>query len=340
MSKTVVTVGIDLAKQVFSVHGVDAEGRTVLQKTVARDQLHSLIAQLPPCRIGMEACSGAHEWARRFLAHGHDVRLIAPTFVAPYRKGGKNDGNDAAAICEAVSRPSMRFVPLKTLEQQAMLTLHRVREGFVEERVAVISRIRGLLAEFGEVLPQKAITVRREVPELLERLPARAAGAIRDLYAHMLHLEARVKDYDRQLKELARESEPVQRLMTRPGIGQLTASALVATVGNAHAFKNGREFAAWLGLTPRQYSTGGKTRLGPITKRGDIYLRKLLILGARHVLRMMHRYPQSRLHRWAQGVQARRGWQRACVAVAAKTARIAWALLVGRPDPQLEAATA
>ena len=322
----VTTVGIDLAKNVFSVHGVDAQGREVLRRTVRREQLLALIAQLPSCLIGMEACSGAHDWARQFQALGHSVRLMAPKFVAPYRKSGKNDGNDAEAICEAVARPNMRFVPLKSLEQQSVLTLHRVRQGFVEERTATINRIRGVLAEFGHVLPQRAIEVRRRVPALLEQLPALAARAVRDLFAHVRILDQHLIDYEREIERLARTDERAARVQQLNGVGPLSASAIVASVGNGHEFKNGRQFAAWLGLVPRQYSTGGKTRLGHITRRGDPYLRTLLIMGARAVLQAATRR-KDQLSRWALAVRERRGYHRACVAIAAKNARIVWALL-------------
>jgi len=252
---------------------------------------------------------------------------MAPRFIGAYRKGEKNDGNDAEAICEAVSRPSMRFVPVKSVEQQAVLTLHRVRQGFVEEKTAVINRIRGLLTEFGIVMPIRPIQVRRRIAGLLEQLPALAATAIADLYRHLAHLDSLVREYDQRIAELVRHSELMRRMMTRPGIGKLTASAIVATVGGAREFRNGRQFAAWLGLVPRQFSTDGRVRLGPITKRGDTYIRTLLILGARTVLRTAGRHPDSHLHRWAREVQARRGWHKACVAVAAKTARNLWALL-------------
>jgi len=320
------TVGIDLAKNVFSVHGVDAQGVVLIRRTVSRGKLAQLIAQLPPCLIGMEACSGAHEWARRFAAFGHIVKLMAPKFVTPYRKSGKNDGNDAEAICEAVARPSMRFVPIKSIEQQAELTLHRVRQGFVEERTAMLNRIRGLLAEFGHVLPLRAAEVRRRAPELLEKLPIRVANCVRDLLEHAGQLETKVLEYEREIRAQVRTNALAQRTQTRLGIGPITASALVATVGNAHDFKNGRQFAAWLGLVPRQYSTGGKTRLGHITKRGDPYLRTLLVMGARAVLQGALRLNDP-LSRWALALRQRRGYHRACVAIAAKNARIAWALL-------------
>ena len=322
----VTTVGIDLAKNVFSLHGVDGRGHVVLRKTVSRSKLTALVAQLPPCLIGLEACSGAHEWARRFCALGHAVRLMAPKFVAPYRKGGKNDGNDAAAICEAVSRPSMLFVPIKSVEQQALLTLHRVRQGFIEERTATINRIRGLMAEFGAVLPQRAIEVRRGAAALLDSLPHRAARALRDLLEHVRGLEAKALEYEREIAEHAKSDERARRIQALSGIGPVSASAIVATVQEAREFRSGRQFAAWLGLTPRQFSTGGKTRLGRITGKGDPYLRTLLIMGARSVMQTAPRRT-DRLARWALAVRQRRGYHRACVAIAAKNARILWALL-------------
>jgi transposase len=284
------------------------------------------IAQLPPCLIGLEACSGAHEWARQFQALGHTVRIMAPRFVTPYRRSGKNDGNDAEAICEAVQRPSMRFVPVKSVEQQATLTVHRVRQGFIEERTATINRIRGLMAEFGIVLPARAAEVKRGAHAAAEALPDLARRAVSDLLAHLVILDERIAGYDRELEALARTSDSAQRLMSVPGVGPLTALATVATVGNAHEFRDGRQFAAWLGLVPRQWSTGGKSRLGHITKRGDAYLRTLLIMGARAALQMAAQR-SDKLSRWAMAVKERRGYHRAVVALAAKNARILWALL-------------
>ena len=330
----VTTCGIDLAKAVFSVHAVDGAGSVVLRKTVGRSRLMALIAELPPCLIGMEACSGAHEWARRFREHGHTVKLMAPKFVAPYRKSGKNDGNDAEAICEAVSRPSMRFVPVKTVEQQALLTLHRVRLGYVEERTATINRIRGLLAEFGVVLAQRAIEVRRGAAAVLEALPILAARAVRDLFAHVSVLDERIEEYERELKAHARQDERARRLQQLSGVGPIGASAIVASVAEGHEFKNGRQFAAWLGLTPKQHSSGGKTRLGRITAHGDPYLRTLLIMGARAMLQTALRRT-DRLARWALAVRERRGYHRACVAVAAKHARIIWAMLAKHTELKL-----
>ena len=322
----VTTEEVDLAKNVFSLHGIDADGAVVLRKTVSRARLLELIAQQPACLIGLEACSGAHEWARCFQALGHTVKLMAPRFVAPYRKNGKNDGNDAEAICEAVTRPSMRFVPIKTLEQQAVLCLHRVRQGFIEERTATINRLRGLLAEFGFVLPQQAAEVRRRATEWLEQLPAHAACAIRDLREHLRVLDERVKQYERSIEAHARDHAGAKLVQQRLGIGPMSASAIVASVGDVREFKNGRQFSAWLGLVPRQHSTGGKQRLGHITGRGDPYLRTLLVMGARSVLQRASSQSDP-LSRWALAVRVRRGYHRACIAVAAKNARVVWAML-------------
>lgn len=322
----VTTVGIDLAKNVFSVHGVDERGVVRVRKTVSRAKLMELVAQLPVCLIGLEACSGAHEWARRFGTFGHNVKLMAPKFVAPYRRGGKNDGNDAEAICEAVSRPNMRFVPVKSLTQQSVLTLHRVRQGFIEERTATINRVRGLLSEFGVVLPQAAIQVRRGAAAKLEELPVLAAGALRDLLEHVRVLDERIGCYERQLEQHARTDERAKRIGQLSGVGPLSASAIVASVAEAREFDSGRQFAAWLGLVPRQYSTGGKTRLGHITAKGDPYLRTLLVMGARSVLQTANRR-SDHLAKWALAIKERRGYHRACVAIAAKHARIIWALL-------------
>jgi transposase len=324
--KEITTVGVDIAKTVFTVHGVDAMGRVVLRKTVRREQLVELIAGLPPCLIGMEACGGAHEWGRKFQIHGHRIGIMMARFVTPYRKNSKNDGNDAEAICEAVARPNMRFVPVKSAEQQAILSVHRVRQGFIEQRTATINRIRGLLAEFGVVLPQRAEQVRRGAVVMAEGLPVLAREAIADLRAHLSYLDERISRYERQLVSLARQREAAVRIQRLPGVGPLTASAITASISDGHEFANGRQFAAWLGLVPRQYSTGGKARLGRITKRGDAYLRTLLMLGARAVLQSAVA-KTDRLSRWAMALRARRGYHRAIIAVAAKNARVIWALL-------------
>jgi len=329
-SMSIITVGIDLAKNVFAVHGINETGKAELIKPrVARGQLLELIAKLPPCLIGMEACSGAHHWARLFQAYGHTVRLIAPKFVSPYRlsgKRGKNDAADAAAICEAVTRPNMRFVPIKDIEQQAMLCLHRTRQGFVAERTASYNRLRGLIAEFGVVLPQKVERLRREIATHLDSVPGWTKRCAEDLLTHARELDARIDEYDQAIKEAAREDARSRALMALRGIGPTTASALLASLGAGHDFHSGRQVSAWLGLVPGQYSSGGKTRLGRITKAGDGYLRSLLVLGARSILAGLGD-KQDRFSRWARELVLRRGYWKAVVAIAAKNARLAWAVL-------------
>ena len=284
----IVTLGIDLAKNIFALHGVDATGKVVLQRpAVKRAKLLELTASLPPCRIGMEACSGAHHWAREMARQGHTVKLIAPKFVVPYRlagKRGKNDAADAAAICEAVTRPAMRFVPVKTIDQQSELFLHRARQGYVEQRTGLINRIRGLLSELGIVLPQKADTIRRELAKLLEDLPGHGNTVMADAITDLERLDARVAEYDRHIAQCAKANADARRLMQLSGIGPTTASALVASVGDAHDFASGRQFAAWLGMVPGQDSSGGKQRLGRRTPAGRRWLRTLLIVGAFNAL--------------------------------------------------------
>lgn len=327
---SIVAVGIDLAKNVFAVHGVDETGKVVLLKPkVKRADLLVLLRSLPPCLIGMEACGGGHHWARELIKAGHDARLIAAKLVAPYRSGGKNkknDAADAAAICEAVQRKTMRFVPIKSEEQQSRLSVHRARQGFVEQRTATINRIRGLLSEVGIVMALKAETVRQMAREHLEDLPGYLNQVINDQLDELARLDERVAAYDVMIKEMARNSERCKRLMQICGIAETTASAIEATVGNGHDFNNGRQFSAWLGLVPRQKGSGGKVHLGRITKAGDPYLRTLLILGARAVLNAAQK-KSDRLSKWALEVKARRGYGKALVAIAAKNARIAWAML-------------
>jgi transposase len=324
--RTVVAAGIDTAKSTFSVCGLDAAHRVVLERTLNRVKLMELFANLAPSKVGLEACSGSHQLARELIALGHTVRIMAAKFVAPHRTSGKNDRNDARAIVDALLHRRTRFVPVKSQEQQALLSLQRARAGFVEERTALVNRIRGLLAEFGVTLPVKIEKVRHGALRAAQRLPLLARQVIEQLHAHLLVLDERIGLYDRQLRELARQSEPATRLMQILGIGPVTAMTTVAMVGHAREFKNGRQFSAWLGLVPRQYSTGGKTRLGPITRRGDVYLRMLFIQGAKALLAVASRR-NDRLSRWALAVRARRGFGKAAVAVAAKLARIAWAIL-------------
>lgn len=326
----IVFVGIDLAKNVFALHGVNDAGKAeMIRPAVPRGKLVELVAALPPCTIGMEACTGAHDWARRFQALGHTVRLMAPKFVAPYRmsgKRGKNDAADAAAICEAVQRPNMRFVPIKDVEQQSRLMVHRARQGFVQQRTATLNRIRGLLAELGVVLPLKAATVRREAAAALEDLPGWANTVVGDLLAEVHRLDERIAQYDRHVSQMARQDDRARQLMRLPGVGETTATALLAMIGNGREFASGRQLSAWLGLVPGQYSSGGKTRLGRITKAGDAYLRSLLVMGARAVLHAAAGKADS-ISRWAVQLEQRRGYWRAIVAIAAKNARLAWAVL-------------
>src|SRR5450755_2737906 len=288
-------IGFDLAKAVFQVHGVDARGKVGVRKQLKRAQVIAFFTQLPPCLIGMEACGGAHFWARRLTALGHTVKLIAPQFVKPYVKTHKHDAADAEAICEAVGRPNMRFVPIKNTEQQALLGLHRVRQGFVTARTAQANQIRGLLAEFGLVIPIGIRSIERKLPEFLENAENGLSGASRALFARLLEhfraLDRQVEELERAINAWHREDTASQRLQAVPGIGPLTASALVASAGDAKVFHNGRQFAAWLGLVPRQSSSGGKTNLLGISKRGDTYLRTLLIHGARSVLLHLKRHP-------------------------------------------------
>lgn len=342
----VTTLGIDLAKSVFQLHGVNEHGKVVLRKQLRRKDLLAFFVQLPPCRIGMEACGSAHYWARELQALGHDVCLMAPQFVKPYVKTNKNDAADAAAICEAVTRPHMRFVPVKDVPSQALLALHRARQGFIKQRTAQSNQIRGLLAEFGLVLPQGMRHLLAQLPALLNDAGNGLPGLLRDLLVrlrdHLRLLDEQVAVFDGQIARWHRDSPASQRLAGIPGIGPLTASALVASVGHAREFKNGRQMAAWLGLVPRQHSTGGKPTLLGISKRGDVYLRTLFIHGARAVLCNVQRKPE-RAPPWLTRLLARRHPNIAAVALANKNARIAWALLAHerrfetgyRPQPVL-----
>ena len=324
----IIRVGIDLAKMVFQVHGVDERGKTVLRKQLKRAQVLEFFANLPRCLIGMEACGSAHHWARKLTALGHEVKLMAPQLVKPYVKSNKNDRNDAEAICEAVGRPNMRFVPIKSAEQQALLALHRVREGLVRARTAQVNQIRGLLAEFGIVMPKGVAKVRTRVPEILEDGDNELPGLMRELaargYEQLERLDAQVHELEARIVRWHKENEASRRLAQVPGVGPITATAYLATVGDAQAFRSGRQVAAWLGMVPRQHGTGGKQQLLGISKRGDVYLRKLLIHGARAVLR--RRKPEQ-ADSWLGQLVKRRPRNVAVVALANKNARILWALL-------------
>jgi transposase len=326
----VTTIGIDLAKLVFQVHGVDGHGKAVIRRQLKRTEVAKFFANLPACLIGMEACSSAHYWGRRLIELGHTVKLMAPQFVKPYVKTNKNDARDAEAICEAVARPNMRFVPIKNVEQQVLLGLHRARQGFVKARTAQANQIRGLLAEFGIVMPRGARFVGQQMPGILEDaengLPHGSRQLFAQLLTHFRDLDRQMNELGRQIKEWHQQSEQSRRLEKIPGLGPLSASALVASVGDAKTFRNGRQFAAWLGLVPRQKSSGGKDQLLGISKRGDTYLRTLLIHGARSVLFSLKRHGEPAAG-WLMRVADRRNPNIAAVALANKNARIIWALL-------------
>ena len=323
------TIGIDLAKNLFQVHGTDERGRAVLKKPLKRAQMLPFFANLPPCRIGLEACGSAHYWARKLQALGHTVQLIAPQYVKPFVKRNKNDAADAAAICEAVTRPDMPTVPIKNAEQQAILSVHRARQGFVKARTAQANQIRGLLAEYGIVLPQGIGHVVRRVPEIIEDgerdLPGRFRLLIGRLVDHLKELDHQVGELEVAIQSWHRQDTASQKLARIPGLGPLTASALAASIGDARNFKNGRQLAAWLGIVPKQHSTGGKPTLLGISKRGDAYLRTLLIHGARAVIRAAERKPDA--DPWLRQLLARRNKNVAAVALANKNARTIWALL-------------
>ena len=333
----ITTAGLDLAKNVFQVHGVDERGNAKLRKQLKRAQVMGFFANLPPCLIGMEACGSAHFWARKLTELGHTVKLIAPQFVKPYVKTNKHDAADAEGICEAVGRPNMRFVPVKNAEQQALLGLHRARQGFVAARTAQANQIRGLLAEFGIVFAKGIGWVTKKMPEILEDAENGLPGMSRELFSRLLNhfreLDRQVKELEGQIQAWHRENTASLRLQAVPGIGPITASALVASIGDASTFKNGRQLAAWLGLVPRQSSTGGKVQLLGISKRGDTYLRTLLIHGARSAL--WHLKSQGTpTQRWLERLLTRRHRNIAAVALANKNARIVWALLAHRRDYQ------
>ena len=323
-------VGIDLAKQVFQVHGVDYQDKVVLRKQLRRNQLLSYFATLPPCLIGMEACGGAHHWARELQKLGHTVKLIAPQFVKPYVKSNKNDANDAEAICEAVGRPTMRFVSVKTIAQQDLQAIHRIRSELVRQRTAKVNQIRGFLAEYGLVVGRQVATLRRALPELLEDaengLSFDFRALLEDLRQDLIRLDERVSEMDKKIHTLAHSMPAAKLLQSIPGIGPMIATAIVCAVGDGKQFKRGRDLAAWLGLTPRQQSSGGKDRLLGITKRGDTYLRTLLIQGAKSVLKVVDKKTDPR-SLWLQNLCARKHKNIAAVALANKNARIAWALL-------------
>lgn len=337
----VTRVGFDIAKEVFEVHGVNEYGKVELRKQLRRARVLEFFAKLQPCLIGMETGSGAHNWARELTKLGHTVKLMAPRFVKPYRKNDKSDENDAEAICEAVGRPNMRFVAIKSEEQQAVLSVHRMHAGFKSERNALANRLRGLLGEFGIVLPKGIERLRRGLPTIVaqDRVPALMGPVFTDGLKRLRELDELVGEHERQITALARQSEAARRLMAARGIGPMTATAAVATIGDAKLFKNGRAVAAWLGMVPQHSGTGGKIWMGPITGKGDTYLRTLFIQGARSVLNTT-RGKSDPLSLWVERLRARSGDNVAAVALAAKNARIVWAMLARGEDyrPAMSAA--
>ena len=329
-----VRVGVDLAKRVIQVHAVDAGGRVLTSRALVRDKFIEWCARLPTgCVVAMEASSGAHHWARKLVALGLEARIISAQLVSPYRSEGatgKNDANDAAAICEAASRPRMRFIPVKSIEQQSMLCVHRLREGIKEDRTACINRIRGLLAEFGLVFPQSPCELQAVLSEVLEdaanELGTLARLTLQRAQAQWHELDEHLAWCDERIAAHAKDNAAVKAAATLLGIGPVTASAVVATVGDFKQFKSGAQFGAWIGLTPRQRSSGGKNNLGGITKRGDTYLRTLLIQGAKSAVMTAHRR-QDKISNWVVSLRERSGWQKAVVALANKNARILWAVM-------------
>jgi transposase len=337
------TIGLDLAKNIFQIHGVDAEGTIVIRKRLGRSGLLAFFSKLPPCLVGMEACATAHYWARELLAIGHQVKLMPPAYVKPYLKRGKNDAADAEAICEAVMRPTMRFVPVKSAEQQSLLMLHRSRDLLIRQRTMLANALRGHFAEIGIVVAQGI----RNLPKLAAIIsvdedtciPALARHTLGLLVTQIQDLQGRINELERTLLACHRENETSRRLESIPGIGIISATAIAATVTDASQFRSGRQFAAWLGLVPRQHSSGGKDRLGRISKMGDRYLRRLLVVGATALIRFA-RNRKTPLAEWADKLLGRRPARLVSVALANKIARVVWAVLVRGGHYRLQVAAA
>lgn len=327
--KNIKVLGIDLAKNVFQLHGTDAKGRCVLKKRLTREKLPTFMATLPPCLIGIEASGGAHYWARLFVSMGHTVKMMAPQFVKPYVKSNKNDQNDANGIAEAVTRPNMRFVPIKMIEQQDVLLSHRARELAIKQRTAQANQLRGLLAEYGIIVP-KGIRYLKTLIQILEsnqdKLTIKSYEIFIRLYEQFKVYDAQVAIYDKEIECAAKQNAKCREIMKIEGIGPLTASAAVATIGDAKLFKNGRELSAWLGLVPKQRSSGNTIRLSGMSKRGDRYVRTLFIHGARSVVKKCEHKTDKR-SLWIADKKHRSGYNKASVALANKNARIVWAIL-------------
>jgi len=326
---TATTIGIDIAKNIFQVHGIDASGEVVLRRSLRRRQVIPFFAKLAPCLVGLEACGTSHYWARELSEFGHDVKLMPPAYVKPYVKRGKTDAGDAEAICEAVTRSTMRFVAIKSPEQQSILALHRTRDLLIRQRTQLVNMIRAQLAEFGIVLAKGIQHALRLAGQLVEgavpEIPPLAVEVIATLAEQLCDLQARIAGLDKGLKTWSRDNEVVKRLQTIPGIGIVTASALAASVTDPHHFTSGRQFAAWLGLTPRANSSGGRERMGRISKMGDRYLRRLLVSGMTSQGQSIRRNPDA--HPWVTSLLRRKPAKLVAVAMANKAARIAWVVM-------------
>jgi transposase len=326
----ITTIGLDLAKNVYQVHAINGVGEVVVRKALRRVQVLRFFERLDPCLVGIEACGTSHYWAREISKFGHEVRLMPPAYVKPYVKRGKTDASDAEAICEAVSRPTMRYVAIKSCEQQAALTVHRTRDLFVKQRTQLVNMIRGLLAEFG-------IEIRRGITHALslaERIaagempdiPTLAAKMIASLAGQVLDLQTRLREIERELLAWYRSNDIARRLATIPGVGTVCATAFAASVTDPHQFRSGRQFAAWLGLTPLQHSSGGKERLGRISKMGDKYLRRLLVVGMTSLVRRA-KYKPDAVDPWLAALLSRKPVRVVTVALANKAARVIWAIM-------------
>lgn len=326
----ITTIGIDLAKNIFQLHLADKHGKKIASKRLSRDKLLPFLANMPKCLIGMEACCGTNYWARQLIKLGHEVKIMAPQFVKPYVKSNKNDRNDAEAIVEAVTRPSMRFVSMKTTAQQDIQSLHRMRESALKYRIMMSNQIRGILLEYGITFPQSDHALHNDLLTCLEENPTGELSPllkelIIDLYEQFKTIEKKISDYDKKIHRLIEQDEQSQRLLKIRGIGPMTASAMT-TIGDVSVFKNGREMAAWLGLVPRHSASANKTRLMGISRRGDNYLRRLLIQGGRSLI-IASRNKHDSLSRWINEKNERSGFNKTAVAIANKNARIIWAML-------------
>lgn len=332
-------IGLDIAKNIFVLCAVNEHGKTVKRQTLARSKVLDFFAQTEPCLVGIESCASSQHWAREIGKFGHDVKLMNPKFVVPYRKSGKNDANDAEAICEAVGRPNMRFVPVKSVEQQAVCSLHTSRQFLVVQRTALINHCRGILTEFGIVMPVGADKVRRLLADMLDQdagaIPSLLIDVMQQHLQDLKRVDDRIEAINKQLAEWAKHNQHAMTLQQMRGLGVITATAFAASVCDATLFKNGRQFAAWLGLVPRQYSSGGKNKLGSITKAGDVYLRTMLTQGARSIV-FHSKDKNDNFSLWIQRLIARVGMNKTVIAVAAKQARVMWAMMTKKVAYQPE----